>query len=85
MGMYRIEMWIESGQWTVRVPANRAQAERTKNRRLRHNQYQWEATGGRWVPLGGLYADEAAAEWAMARMMGTGSWAKPKVFRCFKV
>ena len=83
--MYRIEMLIETGHWDVRVPANRAQAELTRRRVLRHNQYEWVATNERWAPLGGQYTAKADAEQAMAWFMRCGSRTKPLQFRCYQV
>ena len=75
--MYVIEMYVEAGHWSIRIPAD------SKEGRP-HNTYEWNSTGGYWSALGGSYASHAEAEAKIAEFARCASATKPKAFRAWK-
>lgn len=78
--MFAIEMWEETGSWTVRRWGNR----KHKEAQWHHTAYDWQGGGGRWVRIGGQFLSEDEAAEKVAEYELAGSWTKPKAFRVIR-
>lgn len=78
--MFAIEMWEETGSWTVQRWGNRGH----KEARWHHTAYEWQSGGGRWVQIGGRFSTAEEADEKAAQYEQCGSWVKPKGFRVIR-
>ena len=76
---YCIEMFRESGHWTLAFNTTR------EGKRSGKAKITWAPTGGEWLLLGGRWASEDDAYEAIARFTLAGSSAKPLRFRAYPV
>ena len=75
--MYRIEMLVEVGRWSVQRYGARGHAAAA----MRRTKYEWFSTDGAWVPIGGSYLSIDGAYEQIERFEKAGSRLKPKWFR----